>query len=47
MELSVWLQLARSTRGNSFAGTHYLGGMVGSDMGALEKRKILSPYLQK
>jgi hypothetical protein len=33
----VWLQLGRSTRGESSAGTHYLGGLVGVDIGALEK----------
>ena len=45
MEVSVWLQLGRSTRGESSAGTHYVGGLVGLDMVALEK-KIMSIYLQ-
>jgi hypothetical protein len=47
MEVSVWLQLDRCTRGESCAGTHHVGGLVGLDMDALEKRKIMSIFLKK
>jgi hypothetical protein len=42
MEVSVWLQLGRSTRREHSAGTHYLGGLVGVDIDALEKS---CPYM--
>jgi hypothetical protein len=47
LEVSVWLRLGRSTRGECSAFTHYVGSLVGLDRGALEKRKIMSKYLQK
>ena len=37
MEVTVWLQLGRCTGGESSAGTHYLGGLVGVDIDGLEK----------
>jgi len=32
MEVSVWLRLGRSTRGECSAVTNYVGGLVGLDM---------------
>jgi len=43
----VWLQFGRSTRGEGSACTRYVGGLVGLHIDVLEKRKIMSKYLQR